>query len=172
MLGVEGTYYSKGTVVAFRNDYCLTCQGKRTAFLRRMFQVAHMLFVPVLPLGYVEKWRCSDCGNDPHRPVHPSRTSQRVLLWVGVLLIPGFLLLAPSKPGEGPAWAALWLPLAMIFFATRELIRRRGEGKDVNLAEKLRSITPSSDPNCPLCEVALHQTAAAWRCPNCHLARR
>jgi len=87
-------------------------------------------------------------------------------------MVPGMLLLAPSEHGKAPAWAGLWLPLAMIFFAARELIRRRGQGKDVDLAEKLRSILPASDPDCPLCGIALRQTAEAWRCPNCHLVRR
>ena len=68
MLLVHGRYFWARRILAFRNDYCLTCRAARMAFLHRTFDVFHLFWIPVLPLGFWQRWRCGVCGAEPQTP--------------------------------------------------------------------------------------------------------
>jgi len=77
---VVGSYSYRKTIVAYRNDYCLTCDAPRLAHRIRSLEVLHVYFIPLLPLGFFRNWKCSACGADPHVSVRTSK----VMKWMGV----------------------------------------------------------------------------------------
>src|SRR3989338_1357270 len=125
MLIVHGTYFLARKLVAYRNDYCLSCNAERMAFQRRTFDVHHIFYVPLLPLGFWKRWHCSACDRNPHES---PRILRRSFKWAGIVLLvvaslSGWLVSTREKPGDtiviwcmrlgGPiavAWA-LWATL-------------------------------------------------------------
>jgi hypothetical protein len=167
MIVIHGTYTLARRIVAYRNDYCLSCGTQRVALCDRSFYVLHISFIPILPLGFWKKWRCSVCGQDPHERVG----TRKAYKWAGTALL-GFMSLAmwfaPIERGEE---AMMWgmrivLPIAFAF-ALRATLR---SGPDVNLSEKLREVVPISDPYCPFCKTSL-VSVPDWHCPNCKVRR-
>jgi hypothetical protein len=63
---VRGAYYYRRKPVAFRNDYCLSCNAPRRSIAIRSFDVGHFYWIPVLPVGFWRHWVCSVCGRKPH----------------------------------------------------------------------------------------------------------
>src|SRR5262249_35658489 len=88
MLVVYGIYKVARRIVAFRNDYCLSCAAPRLAYRHRTFDILHVFWLPVLPLGMWKRWHCSACGNDPHRQFRTSRGMK----WLGIALLAFFAL--------------------------------------------------------------------------------
>jgi hypothetical protein len=72
---VRGAYYYRRKPVAFRNDYCLSCNAPRRSIAIRSFDVGHFFWIPILPVGFWRHWVCSVCGRKPH-----SR-KRRLLKW-------------------------------------------------------------------------------------------
>ena len=171
MLVIHGTYQWGRKLVAYRNDYCLTCKAPRVAFQHRTFDVHHFFWIPILPLGLWKRWHCSVCGNDPHA----SLRTRRSLKWAGIAIL---VLMALSgwavSPDEKPddlvfIWAIrIGGPLAVGWAVWATL----KSPPDVRLKDMLRTVSPIMDPNCPACGVMLMPEEPAWRCPQCGLARR
>src|SRR5690349_21622497 len=80
VLVIHGTYHFGRRILAFRNDYCLTCAGPRLANLHRTFDVLHVFWLPILPLGSWSRWKCGTCGSNPHARAATSRA----LKWAGI----------------------------------------------------------------------------------------
>src|SRR5690349_18590252 len=80
MLILFGSYRYGRRRVAFRDDFCLTCDRECVSQCVRSLKVAHLFFVPLVPMGLWREWFCLSCGRDPHTRVRPSRT----LLMLGV----------------------------------------------------------------------------------------
>jgi len=170
MLVIHGTYHWGRKLVAYRRDYCVTCASERVAFQHRTFDALHMFWLPILPLGFWKRWHCSACGRDPHA----SPRTRKSLKWAGVAIL---VLMAASawavSPREKPddamfIWAMrLGGPLAA-GWALRATLNSPTE---VNLKERLRSVQPILDVNCPLCGVVLVPEEPAWRCPQCGIRR-
>src|ERR1035438_6787107 len=66
MLIVRGAFHFRPKRVAFRDDYCLSCRAPRRAVAVRTFDVGHIFWIPILPVGFWRHWVCSVCGGDPH----------------------------------------------------------------------------------------------------------
>jgi hypothetical protein len=168
---VYGRYYLRRRVLAFRNDYCLACRTPRIAYLHRTVDVAHVFWLPVLPLGARERWLCSACGLSPHRRVETSRG----LKWIGATLLAlasiGSWATAPTGSGLRAAvhWALrLALPVATVLAARDTRQARPPE----QLNDRLRHITPNRDAVCPMCRGALVAATPRWRCSRCGIERR
>jgi len=65
MLIVYGAHRFKRTRVAYRRDFCLTCEQERIIFWIRSFLVGHLYGIPNLPLWFRKERRCSSCSQDP-----------------------------------------------------------------------------------------------------------
>ena len=170
MLIVHGVYYFRRTRVSYRNDYCLSCDGPRLAFQYRTFDVAHVFWIPVLPLGFWRRWNCAECGADPHA----STRSRPTLLWLGVLCLVFMTVAFWMAPPRGSmedvvvAWCfRIGGPIATI--AAIRSILNRPEG--VNLRERLRAVEPNMSALCPFCDVELEPRHPRWRCPSCGIER-
>src|SRR5258708_19818438 len=91
--------YSFGRrLVAFRNDFCLSCGVARIAYRHRTFDVIHVLFIPLLPLGFWKRWYCGICGRNPHAIGRSSRPFKIILAaLLGILAVSTFLAEAGPK---------------------------------------------------------------------------
>jgi hypothetical protein len=172
VLVIHGTYHWSRRLVAFRNDYCLTCAAPRLAFLHRTFDVFHVFFIPILPLGYWTRWRCGECGTNPHSRV----STAKPLKWIGIALLvlfAGVFWTTTPGPGRDTDPAMVWtfrigFPVAAVF-AIRHTLKAKPPER---LADKLRGIAPNRDGTCPRCGTTLTVAAPWYRCGSCGLERR
>jgi hypothetical protein len=172
MIVVHGTYFLARKVLAFRNDYCLRCAAPRLAVRQRTFDVAHVFWIPILPLGFWKRWLCSSCGNDPHTQVRTSRGVK----WVGVVLLVFFAVIAWTGPASGKDPSdtiGIWLmriglPIGLAF-AVRGTLR---SPEPERLRDKLREVTPYGAQECPLCRAQLVHRARGWQCIGCGAERQ
>jgi hypothetical protein len=170
MLVVYGTYFFARRKVAFRNDYCLNCAAPRLAVRQRSIDVAHVFWLPILPLGIWKRWLCSVCGKDPHLQV---RTSKGIK-WAGVGLLIFFALSTWAAKAEGSSEdiAITWLmriglPIG-VFFAIRGAMR---SPEPESLKESLRAVAPYREHQCPLCRGSLQGRPSGWSCGSCGALR-
>jgi hypothetical protein len=135
----------------------------------RSFDVLHLFFIPVLPLGFWRRWKCSVCGINPHI----NRRTRKGFKWAGVVVLAIFaaaVWLTPSAEFEYPI-AAVWL--IRIGFAIAFVVALRYTLKskpDLRLAEKLKEVIPAEDNICPLCKSPM-AIGDRWRCSRCGVER-
>jgi hypothetical protein len=170
MLIVHGTYSWGRRLVAYRNDYCLRCDAQRLAFQHRTFDVLHVFFVPLVPLGLWKRWHCSVCGNDPH----VSGRTRKSLKWAGVAIlllmsVSGWAVSTREKPEDAAfIWGMRILAPAAFAWALWATLKAPPE---VKLEERLRAVPPNMDSTCPVCRVMLLPSEPAWQCPQCGMRR-
>jgi ribosomal protein S27AE len=171
MLLIHGRYFWGRTLLAFRNDYCLTCKAPRLAYLHRTFDVFHIFWIPVLPLGFWKRWHCGTCGNNPHARV----TTSVALKWVGVVLLALFAAVTwvPDVQRDIPdPILRLALRLGMIAAVLIAAWLAARSRPPENLREKLRGIQANRDGTCPRCGTALTVGSPWYRCGKCGLERQ
>ena len=171
MLVIHGAYQWARKLVAYRSDYCVGCAAERVAFQHRTFDVYHIFWVPILPLGFWRRWHCSACGRDPHASPRTRRSFKAAGVAILVLMSASAWAVSPDeKPDDavfiwvmrlgGPV-AAVWALWATLRSPT-----------EVNLKERLRSVQPIVAVDCPICGVVLVPEEPDWRCPRCGIRRR
>lgn len=168
MLIIHGIYHLRSRRIAFRNDYCLSCQQSRRSFQIRTFDVAHVFWIPILPLGFWKRWICAACGRQPD----VSARMRRPFKWAGlfVLLFLSVLTWAAQPPpdfGVG-AWvirigAAVGVVLLLV-----HLLRTP---KEPSRDEHLKAISPATDTICPFCGIQLLSLGSKCSCPVCGILR-
>ena len=168
MLIFHGVYYFRPKRIAFGNDYCLYCAQPCRSVQIRTFDAWHIFWIPLLPLGFHKRWRCTTCGRLPH--VHPG--TRRGFKWAGFVVL---LLLATIM------WADQLTPDDLVFGwvirvgapigAVLTLIHLLRTPKDPLLQEKLSGIPPASDTICPFCGSALLLLSSQCSCPTCGVLR-
>ena len=174
-----GVYWLGTKLRAYRADYCSRCNRSVVAVQYRFFNVLHLFFVPLVPLGFSHAWQCCACGKAP--PPAPRSLAAFLVLFVcllvlipaGLIVAVGFYALAispgPVRPG---AWPMLLAALALtigIGFALTALQRHQ-----LNRARALRraKIVPLSGAHCLICEGNLQSLAAnTHRCLKCGVLR-
>jgi hypothetical protein len=169
MLLIHGIYNYRRTVVAFRNDFCLRCGVPRLAFRHRTFDVLHLFWVPMLPLGFWRRWHCHVCGGDPHADPR----TRLGFKWAGVavlaLLSVAFWVFPIDQPDDAMAmWGLRAGGLAATVWAFWATVCGR---KPVRLSDHLRHIQPNAETNCPVCMVQLYHAQDGWRCVRCGILR-
>jgi len=168
MTVVYGRYRWAPRVVAFRNDYCLSCDKQRVSHQVRTFDTLHLFFVPLIPLGFLKRWICATCGSPPHQRIKTSKP-MKVLGCILLALVAVSTWLMPIEPGEE---AVIWslraaLPVAAVlaFYFTLK------SKSVVGLKERLAKVSPSESTECPICQTALGRVSNSMRCPSCGLER-
>jgi hypothetical protein len=166
VLILHGMYSFKRKIVAYRNDFCLSCAAPRRAYQARSFDTLHLFFVPVLPLGFWRHWKCSVCGRNPHVNPHTRKSFK----WAGVVVLAIFAVAAWGAPEEESS-AIVWVmrigfPIAFVV----ALLLTLKSKPDLRLAEKLNEISPAQESHCPLCHGVL-VIGPRWRCSNCGVER-
>lgn len=162
MFIIYGMYRWARKRVAYRNDFCLTCEGQRVAEQYRTFNCGHLFFIPVLPLGFHKRWHCSMCGNNPHERVRTSRTLL-ILFAVVVGLFTALLWLGGSVP---PEEAALIWGMRLVFTASFVgliyWIRRSKPA--VGLRDHLAQVPPLPLDQCLYCRGPLDPEGSCAPC--------
>ncbi len=163
-----GLYSFRRKLVAFRNDFCLSCGVPRLAYRHRTFDVIHVFFIPLLPLGFWKRWYCGTCGRNPHAARQtrlPFKIAVAVVL--GVFTIALFLA-QPGPKDVGVTWfirAFFGIPFLL------SLVWLFRSKPDARLADLLRTVPLSDATVCPICKTGLVPGPHAWRCPRCGMER-
>jgi hypothetical protein len=167
MLVTTGVYRFARRELAFRNDFCLSCEAPTVALCVQTFDCFHVFWIPLLPLGFRCRWMCMHCGSDAHARV---RTSRRVKALAVFLLCAVALAawLAPSAPGEQ---VAIWVMRILLPLAALALTVNTVRSKPVPKSADRLKVTPPSDATvCPRCGVEL-RAEPEWHCPACGIRR-
>src|SRR5271169_3478615 len=169
MFLVRGTYHFWPKRVAFRNDFCLRCQAPRRSIAVRTFDVGHIFWIPILPVGLWKHWECDVCGQHPH--VNPR--TRRSFKWLGLVCLLAVSLIAWAAPADADFGTAGWIvrvaapALAILLF-----VHLRRTPKEPSLRQRLSMIPPAADTICPFCATPLvPDTGARWACPACKAMR-
>jgi hypothetical protein len=159
-----GLYHFRPKAVAFRNDYCRTCDRPRLAVRVRTFDVFHLYWVPLLPVGFWRRWYCSTCKGDPHAR---TRTRRGFKIAAGVILVLFTLFAWTLLPEVEPDWRWVWgtrgVVSGLLLVTVVSLARHRPEA---DLAALLAIVAPFAGHQCPLCGgdlLVTHET----RCARC-----
>jgi hypothetical protein len=166
---IHGVYHWWPKRVGFRNDYCRSCEGPRRAIATRTFDVGHIFFLPILPVGFWKHWSCTACRRDPHAPAR----TRRVFKWIGLFCLILLAVMFWSTPVDPEvsmiAWALRILPAGG---AVALIIHLLVTPKDPRLRELLATIPPASDSVCPFCTTPLMAgDSGQWSCPQCGAVR-
>jgi hypothetical protein len=169
MFIVHGAYHFWPKPVAFRDDYCLTCQAPHRAIAVRTFDVGHIFWIPILPVGFWKHWKCAACGRDPH--VNPK--TRRSFLWAGFLCLIAVSVILWEIPSEGDFGIGGWvLRLAAPAAATLLLNYLLRAPTERSLPERLAAVPAAADMACPFCSTPLVAgTGTRWSCPACNAVR-
>ncbi len=171
MLIVKGAYHFWPKRVAFRNDYCLSCKAPRRSVAVRTFDVGHIFWIPLLPVGFWRHWTCSACGRKPHA----GRKSLRSIKWIALSSLIGASALVWSVPLESNPGSIFffWLfriggPIGAIVLLV-DLLRFT---EPRSLRKKLATVPEAADTICPFCATPLVVgTGTRWSCPGCGVVR-
>jgi hypothetical protein len=167
MLLIHGAYHFWPKVVAFRNDFCLTCQAPTRSIAVRTFDVGHIFWVPILPVGLWKHWRCAKCAQEPHT----SPTTRPFFKWAGLCILVLLSITFWAAPLEtSDVWIS-WLfrlgaPAASVGLVWH-LLRAP---KRASLRQAMKSVGPANDAICPFCQTPL-MAGARWFCPGCGVTR-
>jgi hypothetical protein len=147
MFVIYGTHHFAARTVGFRPDFCMSCQNEVISVESRSFDVGHMYWLPLIPLGFRRHWRCRTCGNNP-RSVRTGATVQ-VFAAVMFFIVSVVLWMEPASPGnEAFAWIVR-IALPLLGLAILANLRKRKE-EDHALRDRLRRLKSVGDA-CPLC---------------------
>ena len=169
MFIVTGAYHYWPKRVAFRDDYCLSCQAPRRSIAVRTFDVGHIYWIPILPVGYWKHWKCAVCGHDPH--VSPK--TRRSFLWAGWLCLVAVSVISWEVPSDADLGVVGWiLRIAAPVCSILLFIYLLRTPKEPSLRERLAAIPPAADAVCPFCSTPLVAgTGTRWSCPGCNAVR-
>ncbi len=167
-MALEGIRSYKSRIVAYRNDFCLSCEGPSRAHQIRSLKAYHVFFIPVLPLGFWREWQCSECGRDPH--AYPG--GLRRVAWIAVVFLGACAIVGIRESFENQDFTTVWLMrLALLTAFVIALWLTLRNKPDPALAEKLGKISPDQDTACALCQGTL-VLADVWRCSQCNVERK
>ena len=168
LLIIHGIYQFCPKRLAFRNDYCFSCGQPRRSAQIRTFDAWHIFWIPILPLGFRKRWRCTVCKSQPH--VHPG--TRRGFKWAGlvVLLVFAFAFWAVSLTPDIRilGWV---IRFAAPLGAVLTLIHLLHTPKDLSLKERLATVPPASDTVCPFCGSTLLLVSSRCSFSNCGVVR-
>jgi hypothetical protein len=168
MLLIHGVYRWWPKRLAFRNDYCLSCEQPRRSVQIRTFDVWHIYWIPILPVGFWKRWFCTTCGRQPHA----SRKTRRPFKWAGLFVLLFFSAISWAVPLTPDTATWIWiLRIGSPAGAVWLVFHLRKTPKDPSLKEKLATVPPTSDTVCPFCGSQLLMLASKCSCPVCGLVR-
>jgi hypothetical protein len=168
MVIIHGMYNFRPKRLAFRNDFCLSCGRPRRSVRIRTFDMWHIFWIPILPLGFWKRWICTACGRQPH----VSTKTRPFFIWVGLSILLILSAAVWAMPIDRDFVTGIWIlrvgaPLGAILVFVHLLHMPKGP----SLRERLATIRPASDTVCPFCGVQLLTLASQCSCPVCGVVR-
>jgi hypothetical protein len=167
-VALEGVRSYKSSIVAYRNDFCVSCDAPRRAHQVRSFKAYQFYYIPIIPLGFWRDWECSECGRDPHTyPGGPKNMKWVIVLFAGFFAITG-VIASFDQQDSAITVGLMRFGLPALFFVLLWLaIRNR---PDRALRQKLKDVEPDRADACALCSGPLI-LAHGWRCSQCGVER-
>jgi len=169
MLIVRGAYHFRPKRVAFRNDYCLSCRAPRRSVAVRSFDVGHIFWIPILPVGFWRHWVCSECGRNPHA----RSKARRYFKWAGLYSLVSASVAFWAVPVDSEFAIGSWIVrIAAPAGAILLFVGLLRAPKALSLRKNLASIPPAADTVCPFCSIPLVPgTRERLSCPTCNIVR-
>jgi len=175
MFIITGTYNFRPRVVAFRSDYCQSCQSETISIARRTVDAFHVFWIPIFPLGIWTRWYCHQCGERPHEG-NAIGKSVRVfvaafflllsaLSWFFVLL-PILGLVPQSSDDKGFLISALLMSVLLVL----SFIWVRRSRSD-EFRSRIREVQTFVGHFCPLCSGGL-DLSSTLTCRECGAENR
>jgi hypothetical protein len=168
MLVIHGTYQFRPERIAYRNDYCLTCEAPRQSVQVRTFDAVHLFWIPLIPLGFHKQWICRTCGKQPD----VSAKTRRPFKWIGVfllLLFGGLFWFEPLDPNflAGTWFFRIGAPVGAVLL----LVHLLRTPPDTSRKARLMGVLPAAETECPFCRVQLLMLGSKCSCPKCGVVR-
>lgn len=113
MILIFGTHRFAPRPAGERDATCRSCDETVTAVRESTFDMIHLFWIPLIPLGRHERWRCPSCGADPFAPIQ-SRFIRVVLVCIVLATAAWSWVAHPSKIDETSLWIIRGL-LTLIF---------------------------------------------------------
>lgn len=175
MIIVYGTHRFVRRRVAYRQDFCVSCESERVTEQIRSFVVGHLYWIPLLPLGFFKEWRCPHCGLDPTQRVRTSRKLVRTFAGLVGLVAAMVTWVAIADPKAPTALtlliaAGIWaLAAGIVYLHVRNL------RPPANRKAALARIRPASITQCAYCQgpLRLRQVGQSQvrHCATCQVDR-
>jgi len=169
MLIIHGRHRFRPNRIAYRNDYCLSCESETIAEQWRSFDFIHVFWIPLIPLGHRLRWTCVVCGNDPRERVKTSKFILFVAAGLLAFFAVVFLLLPTESNDEAVGRYIVVGIMALAFLWLVRMIVRYSPPPDPR--SELSRIQPWTDTNCLYCNGRLWHDGVAWRCQKCRVCR-
>jgi hypothetical protein len=167
MFVIHGQYHFYPKRTAFRNDYCLGCDAPRRCLQIRTFDVLHMFWVPLLPLGLWRRWHCVTCGRSP---AFNPRSRRKFLITISLLgaFSAGIFWLMPVDAEQSDLW--WFFRIGGLLVSVVSFLAWAWLPQGPSSRERLARVPPASDTECPCCKSPLDWSS--WQCPRCGIARK
>ena len=169
MLVIHGVYHWQPKRLAFRNDYCRKCEADSLSILVRTFDVLHVFWIPVLPLGAWSRWYCGVCGARPHVLAKTRRGFKIAGMVVFAFPALAFWFLEPDADlGAAWLWTLRLILTGLALLTAWSAFRHQPEPK---FKLRLAQVRPYDSRECPFCDGQL-QNLPTWHCPACEVEHR
>ncbi len=172
MIVVWGVHRFSRKVAGYRNDFCQNCRQNQVAEWWRSFNVGHLYWIPLIPLGTRYAWHCSVCGIDPHARVESSKGFKVFVagffLLLAMLALVGAVVasanLSPDffKRSDAPS---LWIAVLVgLVCGGGSLLWLKFSSSPPDLSEQLQRVPRLSSEQCHYCKGKLD---AEGHCAGC-----
>jgi zinc ribbon protein len=166
---ILGAYHFRPRRLAFRNDYCLSCGKTQRAVQVRTFEVVHLFWIPIVPLGFWKRWICTTCNRQPHintKSLRPFKWAVLVMLVLASAVSWAFPISA-SDSVVGSWMFRIGGPLGVLLILVHLIRTPQGPSRK----ELLRTVQPATDTICPFCGTQMLALASQCSCPTCGIIR-
>lgn len=167
MLAIHGIYHWKPKRVAFRADYCRSCQAPRLSVLVRTIDVLHAFWVPILPLGIWSRWFCNTCGSRPHQSTH----TRRGFKVAGAIALALYSAVFWTPMPEIDAWIVWSLRIVFPLLSLLAIVSALRAPLEPGFKARLAQVVEFQGWVCPLCGGELFKVSSL-QCTRCHADHR
>jgi hypothetical protein len=164
---IHGTYHWQPTRIAFRADYCRSCQGSRLSVLIRTIDVLHIFWIPILPLGMWSRWFCTSCGQRPHQSTR-TRRGFKVAGAIALALYSAVFWMSRPDADDRIVWLLRIVFPLLTFLLIASALRQPLEP---DLQAQLAGVAEFQGWICPLCGGELIKVPNL-HCTRCHADHR
>ena len=169
MVIIHGIYRWSPARLAFRTDYCRRCEAGTLSVLVRTFNVLHVFWVPLVPLGRWSRWLCARCGEDPHAAARTRRGFKIALVFIVALFTLAAFLTPQGTTSDLTMWIMRLGALLLLGLSVRWVVVHRPEP---SFRARLALVQPYDRAECPLCRGALVDSPTGARCSACAAEHR
>jgi hypothetical protein len=146
----SGTYHIGKKVVAFRNGYCVSCAATRRIDGIQAFKIFHLLFVPLVPLGFARIWRCSVCHYNPNADLRVGLAGKWFwALLFGIVSVTGWFETKPNPKTDWLILVGLWMIFALLLWHAVFMTRRYEAIRTATRKDGYKN--PADETVCPFC---------------------